>query len=129
MSTRCQVRVMNADGKDTGEDVTLYHHTDGYPEYMLPKMAEAWEEFSTDERWMLGRPGKVASFLCAVDPRAFEPEAGHELHGDIEYYYKLYAEEEGWGVEVFECRPGGRPGRKPIMGGDLLKLAEQVEKK
>ena len=38
MSTRCQVKV--GDGE---ESVTLYHHTDGYPEYMVPTI---WKAFN-----------------------------------------------------------------------------------
>jgi hypothetical protein len=117
---------MNADGQDTGDDVTLYHYSDGYPEYMLPKMAEALEEFS-DRGWELGRPGKAASFLCAVDPGIFEPEAGHTLHGDIEYYYKLFVDEGTWDVEVYNLRTGRK--KIEIKRGDLLELAEEVQKK
>lgn len=82
MSTRCQVKVI--DDKDPDDAVTLYHHCDGYPTNMLPLIAAAYEP-----NWEHGRVGKVASFLCAEDPGSFEPESGHELHGDIEWYYIL----------------------------------------
>lgn len=92
MSTRCQVSVheMSAGG---GEDdrVTLYHHTDGYPEYMVPLIVSAWRKAIEEKgsEWRAGRAGKAASFLCYVDPGTMEPEAGHELHGDIEFYYRV----------------------------------------
>src|SRR5947209_8649352 len=116
MSTRCQVTVVQ---EETGldEKVTLYHHTDGYPEYMIPKIAEAFGTFSKPKEimkgisytrtWELGRAGMVASFLCAVDPGVFEPKDSHDLHGDIEYHYTLYVtSHEGgsvgakWSVEI-----------------------------
>ena len=105
MSTRCQVRVIQRAidifNKPWEEDVTLYHHTDGYPEYMIPIIWNAYnftdEEESIFESnkasfrsWQKERAGKVASFLCWADPGVFEPEAGHELHVDIEYYYRIY---------------------------------------
>ena len=43
-----------------------------------------------DENCELYRTGKVASYLCFIEPGQFEPESSHELHFDIEYYYKLY---------------------------------------
>jgi len=123
MSTRCQVKVIQ-EGMGWEEAVTLYHHTDGYPEYMVPLIYQAmlehirhhdnypWRNKKNDGklRWEAGRAGKVASRLCATDPEIFEPEVGHDLHGDIEYYYKLYAvNKDGgldgnivWELEVFE---------------------------
>ena len=97
MSTRCQVQVIQ-EGMGSWEDkVTLYHHTDGYPEYMIPIINKAYNykrkplwKGDTDLScgWEKGRAGKVASLLCWADPIVFEPEEGHELHGDIEYYKK-----------------------------------------
>ena len=100
MSTRCQVKVL-AGGTCAGHEkqaVTLYHHCDGYPTNMLSLMLSA---FAPD--WEHERPGKAASFLCAVDPGEFEPEEGHELHSDIEWYYVLYVTAKQWAVQVFEC--------------------------
>jgi hypothetical protein len=109
MSTRCQVRVIS-EGMYSAGGVTLYHHCDGYPSGMLPLFAEAFAKFG--KGWEAGREGKVAAFLCAADPGGFEPEAGHDLHGDIEYYYKLFAvnkhggstmERPRWEVEVYQA--------------------------
>lgn len=119
MSTRCQVQVVQ-EGLNWSESVTLYHHHDGYPSNMVSMIAKTYEQFSQprdigtdkplDEKWMLGRAGHVAAFLCAVDPFEFEPEDGHDLHGDIEYYYRLYivntqrgstAEEPAWELEIY----------------------------
>jgi hypothetical protein len=95
MSTRCQVKV--TDGADS---ITLYHHTDGYPSYMIPKIREAWETYG--KGWEGARVGKVASMLCAVDPVVFEPEESHDLHMDIEYYY------------VIDCKDTAHIGTKPV---------------
>jgi len=114
MSTRCQVKVVQTELWD--DAVTLYHHCDGYPENIIPlinKTLQAhikrhddqmikWKLSSKDQgkpRWEAGRAGKVASMLCSADPEEFEPEQGHKLHGDIEYYYVLYV--PSWEVEVF----------------------------
>lgn len=100
MSTRCQVKVVQ-EGLQWDQSLTLYHHTDGYPEYMVPLIARAYKLYG--KSWEAGRAGKVASFLCAVDPGVFEPEEGHTLHGDIEYYYILHVmngECCGWEIEI-----------------------------
>ena len=102
MSTRCQVKVI---GEGIYPDeLTLYHHTDGYPEYMIPLLAKAYgyvDPSGYDNDWVKGRAGKVAGLLCWADPAVFEPESSHELHGDIEFYYKLFCgKSEGWEVEV-----------------------------
>ncbi len=109
MSTRCQVHVHN-EGLHYVEKLTLYHHTDGYPSYMLPILAKAHE--LSGGGWEAGRTGKVASYMCAADPGIFEPEEGHELHSDIEYYYDVapvnehggsMAEEDVvWRVKVYK---------------------------
>jgi hypothetical protein len=107
MSTRAQVRIFQ-EGMGWNDSVTLYHHTDGYPSGMIPLFKAAAKKATGYEG---GRAGKVASWLCYVDPGVFEPEEGHELHGDIEYYYKLYlvntragsmAERPRWDLEILE---------------------------
>ena len=90
MSTRCQVQVIE-ENLHWNEKVTLYHHTDGYPEYIVPKIYEAYcykdgSQYPHFNEERKGRAGKVASLLCWADPMVFEPEEGHELHGDIEYF-------------------------------------------
>jgi hypothetical protein len=119
-------------GLSERERVTLYHHCDGYPSGMLPLFAEAFEKFR-EEGWKLRRAGHIASFLCATDPGGFEPEPGHELHGDIEYYYRLYtmnehggsADERGrWEVEVFSVEFDDATPENP---GKLLLARTEVE--
>jgi hypothetical protein len=106
VSTRCQVVVIQ-EGLGWKEKVTLYHHSDGYPENIVPLINKAlqghikdkdarlaeWKLSNHNEGnpdWQMGRAGKVAGRLCWADADQFEPEDSHALHGDIEYYYKLY---------------------------------------
>jgi hypothetical protein len=89
MSTRCQVQVVGGDPDSYPEDkVTLYHHCDGYPDGMIPLIAEAFKKRGGD--WRGGRVGHVAAFLIEQDVEGYEPEAGHQFHGDIEYYYRVH---------------------------------------
>jgi hypothetical protein len=71
------------------ESFTLYHHCDGYPTAMIPLIAGAYKP-----EWKHGRIGKVVSFVMAEDPHGYEMEQGHELHGDIEWYYILEVKSE-----------------------------------
>ncbi len=93
MSTRCQLQVIQQEPYIT--KVTLYHHHAGNPEYMIPSIYKAYtwvNESDINGNWIKGRAGKVASLLCWADPGEFEPEEGHNLHGDIEFYYRLYCD-------------------------------------
>jgi hypothetical protein len=98
------------------DKITLYHHTDGYPENIIPLIFKAYcygDNPSPDrDRYispnlMKERAGKAGGLLCWSDPAIFEPEQGHRLHGDIEYYYRLYCSESRsenkviWEVEIF----------------------------
>lgn len=103
MSTRCQVEVTDGDHK-----ITLYHHTDGYPSYMLPLIKSAWKKYG--KGWEGARVYKVASMLCAVDPTIFEPLPYHDLHADIEYFYSInckgkmdMSSEPVWNVTSYEA--------------------------
>lgn len=113
MSTRCQVQVVQT-GASWEEKCTMYHHTDGYPSGILPLIQKAYE--LSGGGWESGRAGKVASFLCAADPGVFEPEEGHALHGDIEYYYRIHvvnssngslAEKARWDITVYTSHAEG----------------------
>lgn len=99
MSTRCQVKVLAEEPEAKySENVTLYHHCDGSPGRMIPLIYKAWR-FGTsihDKTYpnfylpKVNRAGHVAAYLCYANPLQFEPESGHDLHGDIEWYYKVY---------------------------------------
>ena len=132
MSTRCQVRILAGNKEDNGqfsEDVTLYHHFDGVSECMVPLFWQAYQfgitpfipDWRKDEpnaeptdayQWQTFRGGYAASYLCHIDPRGFWPESGFELHGDIEWYYKLYVagkkvkgqDQMQWALEIYKAR-------------------------
>lgn len=113
MSTRCQVTVIQ-EGMPWPERSTLYHHSDGYPENIVPLIGKALQghilqnnryadklaaqsELDKDYwdrlrgvQWQMGRAAKVAGRLCWADPDQFEPEDSHDLHVDIEYFYRLF---------------------------------------
>lgn len=113
MSTKCQVQVFEYDGSENPIN-TLYHHFDGYPAYMIPKIFEAYSYGDQDPKnykeynFLKSRAGKIASLLCWADPGCFEPENQHVLYGDIHYYYRLYFRELPqnqkpiWEIEIFK---------------------------
>lgn len=132
MSTRCQTKVIEGQKESTeqcNEDITLYHHCDGYPTWMVPLFYKAYQfgitpfvpEWEKDNpkavptdvcQWQAFRGGYAASMLCHIDPRGFQPENSHELHGDIEWYYKLYVggktvkgqEQMQWELEIYKAK-------------------------
>ena len=139
MSTRCQVRVIEGQNEDNGEysqDALLYHHSDGYPDKAVGMIPHFWKAYlfgvtpyikpwekdkkgakpSDFDQWRAYRAGYAASYLCHVEPRGFSPESVELdakesfLHGDIEWYYKLYVcgkEVKGqkyqeWELEIYK---------------------------
>lgn len=129
MSTRCQTKVIGGKiDSDDYDNITMYHHCDGYPENMIPLFYKTylfgvtprimdWDKDNPKAEprdcmaWQTFRAGYAASYLCYVDPSGFQPESSHELHGDIEWYYKLYVigkktkgqEKEQWEVEIYKA--------------------------
>lgn len=131
MSTRCNVHVIQ-EGVSWEEIVQLYHHCDGYPTNMLPLFVAAFEK--SGKGWKAGRAGKAASYLCVADPGEFEPESHLGLHGDIEFFYKLFvsnskngsmAEKPEWFVQVFTGHQQQLSERLPIK--EAAEKAEQIE--
>jgi hypothetical protein len=133
MSTRCQVRVYGA----FNESRTLYHHCDGYPSNMLPLIQRGYA--LSGKGWEAGRAGKMASFLCAADPGSFEPEDDHGLHGDIEWYYRVYATGETacgttplWHVAIYQVAGWDENQQLIPVGGrwtldDAVNMANEIE--
>ena len=133
MSTRCNVHVIQ-EGLSWQEIVQLYHHCDGYPTHMLPVFVKAFDKFGGD--WHAGRTGHAAAFLCATEPTQFEPESHLDLHGDIEFFYRLYivntqggsmAERPEWFIEVL--RPSGSIIHERLPIKEAAKIAELIESK
>lgn len=121
MSTRCNVRVTSSGLGWEEAPQYLYHHCDGYPENILPLIEKAFL-VGTDmlkATLELGRAGKVAGLLCAVDPLQFEPDPEANLrgdapyHGDVEYIYHVHLvnkKADGairWFVTVYKPKAGG----------------------
>jgi hypothetical protein len=133
MSTRCQVKVEQT-GLGWDEAVTLYHHYDGYPSNMLPLIQKGFE--LSGGGWRAGRAGKAASFLCAAGPGDFEPEVGHELHGDICWYYVVTVGNtseptsppsgQHWNVKVY--RTAGVTKGELVFEGSLAEAVAQRDR-
>ena len=123
MSTRAQIEIKNKDNK-----VLLYHHYDGYPEWLVPELI--YKAFKLMEDDM--KPGyehfcfypesaalyfaeahfqNVKEFNESYKERGwktplcsgFEFCDSHGLHSDIEWFYLIHLEEvpKGWLTEVF----------------------------
>jgi len=122
MSTRCQVQVIDRERRK----ITLYHHHDGYPSYMVPTIHAAYQLIKGMGLNSSSLSGAVSG-LCFVDPAEFEVEDGHELHGDIRFYYRIYCSPleksdkhpvDRWELEVFQREypePPERGGSIPIL--------------
>lgn len=134
MSTRCQVHVVEErpGGGEPLARFTLYHHTDGYPQYMIPCIGYAWEltgsVANSDRRFEAAHGESVVSFLCAADPGTFQPEQGHPLHGDLAYEYTLYITPEDGGVR-WEVEQTMGMATKPIARAPLAELLERFSAK
>ena len=116
MSTRCQVQIKNKEDK-----VTLYHHSDGYPDWMVNVFydASAYRNTIADyASFKFTRSGYVAGVLCIVDPLQFELLDYHDLHGDIEYYYILDVSDMEWILSIYETN---LPDKKRIYHGPINK--------
>ena len=110
MSTRCQLKVT---GGINRESLTLYHHCDGYPDHILEDIITTYNRVA--KSWVGHRAGKVAAFLCETHPAGFEPEEGHELHGDIAFYYLVEIATDNttppWVIKVHTVALTPHPGK------------------
>ena len=107
MSTRANVEFYTyyEDAKSTGKKpykgALLYHHSDGYPEWMGGRLIKALE----DAKNQLAQAGhsywwdseRVSAIIVAQDANSSEYRKGvpafqpcSELHGDIEYLWRIY---------------------------------------
>lgn len=135
MSTRCHIEFMW--GRKI--DVRLYHHSDGYPSFMLPKIVRFLEQAAnlvtkSPCRWWDGE--RLAGIFVAwsigdyykpsLDPDerlTFCEDKGNgsgwgvpvfqpclERHGDIEYLWRINPYENGKAtIMCFSCEWGGKP--------------------
>jgi hypothetical protein len=128
------VKVKEYGVDDDKEAFTLYHHCDGYPSAMVPLIAGAYKP-----EWKHGRIGKAAAFVLAEDSDGYEMEQGHDLHGDIEWYYVLEIKSEThvgavpeWFLTVYDVPYDSRSiqeMRKVFEGRiqDAVPLADSME--
>lgn len=143
MSTRCQVEIKATRLGWETEDITLYHHCDGYPTNMLKIIHKAYKAMMKVKKlnrtnhiyshaWQAGVPGKVASHLCSADPSGFEVEAGNGLHGDIEWFYQIECdkasgsmdEKPTWIVSVYVSGPDFYD--KPTKANMMLMRRQEI---
>jgi len=101
MSTRSQVKVLSEEPEaEFSENVTLYHHWDGYPGNMISIIYKGWKSITSikdrtypnTNLYQVNRAGHAAGHLCHIDPWIFEPESGHTIHDDVEWYYKVWVD-------------------------------------
>ena len=95
MSTRCNVVLHNQNGE---QKAILYHHCDGYPDNMMPKLQSLFSKAGRLLNEKVDDPERVAAMLVAlsVDESGgpqFVPCLG--THDDIEYLYRVYLDESG----------------------------------
>lgn len=157
MSTRCMVRVTSSGLPWEEIPQYLYHHCDGYPEYILPLLERAFNagmelikgryaRFNgTPDFWEMGRAGKVAGLICATDPLQFEPfpesnlrasKADAPYQSDLEYVYAVHIvnkndHEIRWFITVYEPKNNkfwDDPSQKNLKQvGPKMKLAPGKE--
>jgi hypothetical protein len=83
MSTRANVLIKSESSNYQEPCILLYHHYDGYPEYMIPTMLNYEKIFKNEvkkvfksncerEKWKLGSSLHLASLIVATDPLVFE---------------------------------------------------------
>lgn len=115
MSTSAAVKIIDTSSNHDGAEniVYLYHHSDGYPSYVVPVIKKAYQRYAkirpvgTGEEhsyyraygdkynaYKGARAGYVAGFLCGEDQGMMQPEecefAGR---GQYDYFYTLWVTE------------------------------------
>lgn len=82
MSTRCNIKVF-----DNNHEVMLYHHCDGYPEYVGKNLFEKFGEKLKNKDCYLYVDDIVNGLIKDKEDDGYEWTTG--LHGDIEYLYEI----------------------------------------
>lgn len=96
MSTRATILV----NYKAGNTIQLYHHTDGYPEYM----GKMLETFCSAAYFLAGDNDTNFYNLLKME-KHFEIEQKGTRHGDIEYIQYVTLTEEGYEVSYTELNP------------------------
>jgi len=103
MSTRCVVQIFENQGS-TIPAKNLYHHNDGYPSNMLQVIENGFMQADQSGESVEQKrdPEFMFESLESVDSE-FVDETGEDwLHDDIEFYYAIYGDVDGWLVRCHE---------------------------
>ena len=96
MSTRATILVTYK----AGNTIQLYHHCDGYPEYM----GRMLESFCNTSFYLSGDVDTNFYNLLKME-KHFENETKGVRHGDIEYCWYVTLSEDGYEVSYTELNP------------------------
>ena len=98
MSTRATILL----NYKAGNTIQLYHHCDGYPEYM----GKLLETFCNTAYFMrFGSSVDTAMYNLLKMEKHFEFEKMGVRHGDIEYIWYVTLTEDGFDVSYTELNP------------------------
>ena len=98
MSTRATIKLTY----QAGNTIQLYHHCDGYPEYM----GKLLESFCNTAFFMKYSAGiDTAMYNLLKMEKHFEFEDDKIRHGDIEYIWYVKLEEDGYEITYTEINP------------------------
>ena len=98
MSTRATIKLTY----QAGNTIQLYHHCDGYPEYM-GKLLESFCNTAFFMRY--GTSVDTAMYNLLKMEKHFEFEDTGLRHSDIEYVWYVKLEEDGFEVSYTEVTP------------------------
>jgi hypothetical protein len=114
MSTRSQIEFYDADATDAdfGKPAArIYQHSDGYPlmeDYTPLGRLAALEKILVKGFGMYGSRENDPEWAAAEYVNQYREAGGgniyvsQNLHGDIEYLYRVVCKSGGWNVRVFE---------------------------
>lgn len=98
MSTRATIKLTY----QAGNTIQLYHHCDGYPEYM-GKLLESFCNTAFFMRY--GTGVDTAMYNLLKMEKNFEFEKDGIRHGDIEYIWYVNLEKDGYEISYTELNP------------------------
>jgi hypothetical protein len=127
MSTRCNIEICDDLGNGQSQvGCILYHHSDGYPSFQLPKLhrflKDVFKRLKAIDRsywWDSERVGAMMIFLSAFsyENPSLKPSTDPDnmtngvpeyqpciaLHGDIEYIYRIILKGQGkYTIEIYD---------------------------
>lgn len=105
MSTRCQVFIIEKLKGKEERIGTLYHHFDGYPENIIPKLNAAINKWQKNAVMGYIHGNTLINYITAEDPSGYEIEPiDTKIHGDLSYLYEVRIRYKGnsreWKAQV-----------------------------